>query len=134
MRRTLNIDEQTQANIRESQEILKTKFGIKMSLRRVAAWSLKQSLATLRGEAFFATKKAFDEEQARGYARYRETLVATINDELAATLAARIVTVERDGVTCIVVVDKDALKSGVALEPEVAKSLRMNPAITDFDN
>ena len=130
---TLNVDEDILADIRKSQKILKTKFGVKLSYRQLVAWSIRQSGAALRGEAFFATKAAFDEETARGYARHRETLIAAINDVLAAGVGARIATVEREGEMCIVVVNKDAVQSVVSLDPEVAESLRMNPAITDFD-
>ena len=59
--------------------------------------------------------------------------MAAINDVLAAEIGARIATVEREGVTHIVVVSKDAVQSEVPLEPEVAESLLMNPAITDFN-
>ena len=129
---TVNVDPSTLADIRNSQKILKKKFNVKLSYRQILAWSLKQTSAALRGEAFFASKSAFDEETARGYARQRETLVAAINDVLATEVGARIATVERDGATCFVVVGKDSMQS-VPLDPEVAESLRMDPAITDFN-
>ena len=113
---TVNVDPSTLADIRNIQKILKKKFNVKLSYRQILAWSLKQSGAALRGEAFFATRAAFAEARDRGFARQRETLVAAINDVLATEVGARIATVERNGATFFIVVGEDSMQS-IPLDP-----------------